>query len=42
MNETTFAEDYYFLVLVFKKNHVFIEEEDNPSEEVTIAEEEID
>ena len=28
MNETTFAENYYFLVLVFKKNHVFIEEEE--------------
>ena len=42
MKETTFAENDYFLILVFKENHVFIEEEDNPSEKVIIVEEKLD
>ena len=32
----------YVLVLFSKKNHVLIEEEDNPSEKVVIVEEELD
>ena len=36
MEETTFLDNDYVLVLFSKKNHVFIEEEDNPSEKVAI------
>ena len=41
MEETAFADNDYVLFIFSKKNHVFIEEEDNPSEKVVIVEEEM-
>ena len=39
MKETTFAENAYFLVLVFKENHVFIEEESPPVKVIIVEKE---
>ena len=41
MQETAFP-DIDFSSFIFKVNHAFIEEEDNPSEKVAVYEEELD